>query len=175
MSRKQKGKRGKKTAKHSNPVIKSVRVSHNKPSGRSDDAVRTTTAHPQLMEQQRAAYALRCVEAAVSDEYCKNSEFKAYARRLPAMIQTNGLGQAAAFYRSKGQANIAYQRHYQLLSDWLTREQRPYASLQDLLEGITSQDMHSYRVAQAEAQALLSWVKKFAEALCIDKIKEPAP
>ena len=131
-------------------------------------------SRPQLMEQQRAAYALRKVQAAVGDEGCKNSEFKAYARRLPAMIQTNGLGQAAAFFRSKGVKNPAYQALYALLSEWLTGPSRPYDAFGDLLDGVTGADMHRYRQAQAEAQALLAWVKKFAEALCPND-EEAAP
>ena len=155
-------------------AVSTAQVSQNprEAAGTLTTSTEPATSYPQLVEQQRAAYALQSVEAALADECCKNSEFKAYARRLPAMIQTNGLGQASAFYRSKGAGNRAYQRHYQQLSDWLTGEQRPYAAQGDLLEGITSQDMYRYREAQAEALALLSWVKKFAEALCRDESQE---
>ncbi|MEH6626600.1 MAG: type III-B CRISPR module-associated protein Cmr5 [Motiliproteus sp.] len=120
----------------------------------------------QLMEQRRAGFALQQVQAAIGDGQCKDVEFRSYARSLPAMIQNNGLGQAVAFYLSKGSKNVAYKRLYDVLSDWLTSSGQPYADSPDLLDGITQQDMYQYRHAQAEAQALLSWVKKFAEALC---------
>ena len=119
----------------------------------------------QTMQQKRAKYALEQVEKAISDKV-NQKEFKAYAANLPAMIHINGLGQAAAFFKSKGDT---HERLYTILSDWLCGKidyarTQPYSGCNDLLEGITTQDMHQYRVAQAEAQALMDWVKKFAKA-----------
>ena len=95
-------------------------------------------------------------------------EYKSYASGFPAMIQMNGLGQAAAFYRSKGAENTskgrAYCALYDLLSGWLTQSGQPYADFDDLLKGITEENMRAYMLAQAEALALLDWVKKFAKA-----------
>ena len=88
-------------------------------------------------------------------------EFKSYASSLPAMIQMNGLGQAAAFYFSQGKI---YKKLYDILSHWLTQPGQPYAGSGDLLAGITQQEMGPYFVAQAEALLLLDWVKKFAKA-----------
>lgn len=88
-------------------------------------------------------------------------EYKSYASALPAMIHMNGLGQAAAFYKSKGNTHALI---YQLLSDWLTQANQPYAAQDDLITAVARQDMHRYRLAQAEAQALMDWVKKFAKA-----------
>lgn len=113
----------------------------------------------QTMQQQRAAYALQCVQDAVA--HTNHKEYKSYASQLPAMIHMNGLGQAAAFFRAKGGTHLAL---YQVLSTWLCKEQQPYHGCNDLLEGITTKDMHHYRLAQAEAQMLMDWVKKFAKA-----------
>lgn len=122
----------------------------------------------QTMQQQRARYALEQVEVAKSDNTIPQKEYKSYAASFPAMIRMSGLGQAAAFYRSKGIDNKpkdkAYKALYDLLSGWLIRPGQPYATHDDLLKGITSQDMHDYRVAQVEALLLLDWVKKFAKA-----------
>ena len=118
----------------------------------------------QLMQQQRAAYALQEVKKAkerISFEEFKETEYKSYAMHFPTMIHTNGLGQAAAFFKSKGKA---HELLYQLLSDWLIKENQPFAGKADLLDGITTSDMQHYRLAQAEAQALMDWVKKFAKA-----------
>lgn len=115
----------------------------------------------QMLQQERAKYALEQVQAAVSNSDVNGKEFKSYAAGLPAMIQMNGLGQAAAFYFSQGKT---YRKLYEILSGWLTRAGQPYAGKPDLLAGITQQDMHDYRVAQAEALLLLDWVKKFAKA-----------
>ena len=131
----------------------------------------------QTLQQQRAKYALDCVKASV--ERLKNdtkaqSEYKSYAASLPAMIHMNGLGQAAAFFKSKGGEHDVL---YQVLSNWLCEENlpieyknihQPFAKYNDLLEAITCEDMQSYRLAQAEAQALMDWVKKFAKAYLRD-------
>jgi CRISPR-associated protein Cmr5 len=125
----------------------------------------------QTIQQQRAAFALERVERdrdANMNTKGFQSAYKSYASGLPAMIQMNGLGQAAAFYRSKSAGRdskaLAYGCLYELLSDWLTSSGQPYSAHSDLLRGVTTEDMRTYMLAQSEAQALLDWVKKFAKA-----------
>jgi CRISPR-associated protein Cmr5 len=113
----------------------------------------------QLMQQKRAAFALERVEKDKKSGVNQKA-YRSYASTLPAMIHTNGLGQAAAFFKSK---KGTHAKLYQLLSDWLGQNDQPFAG-KELLEGITSEDMQTYRLAQAEAQALMDWVKKFAKA-----------
>ena len=114
----------------------------------------------QTMQQQRAKYALEQVNAAIARNV-NQKEYRAYASNLPAMIHMNGLGQAAAFFKSKGDTHAQL---YNLLSGWLCQPNQPYAGCANLLDGITTKDMHHYRLAQAEAQMLMDWVKKFAKA-----------
>ena len=118
----------------------------------------------QTIQQLRAKYALAHVQEAAK-KASLHKEYKSYASTLPAMIHMNGLGQAAAFFRSKSTTHIML---YSLLSKWLCSEGQPYSGCDDLLDGITSRDMHTYRLAQAEAQALMDWVKKFAKAFMND-------
>lgn len=132
----------------------------------------------QTIQQQRAAFALAAVESvndrikAIAEgndrDKIKASEYKSYASGFPAMIQMNGLGQAAAFFRSKGGGNDskahAYQELYDTLCNWLKKPGQPYQRHDDLLHGITHENMQTYMLAQAEALALLDWVKKFAKA-----------
>ena len=124
----------------------------------------------QTIQQQRAAHALKAVEAAKAS-LGNSSEYKSYASNFPAMIQMNGLGQAAAFFRSKGSGTDskahAYQALYNTLSEWLSKPNQPYQE-RDLLDGITKSNMQTYMLAQAEALALLDWVKKFAKAYMED-------
>lgn len=135
----------------------------------------------QTIQQQRAAYALKAVQDAAKDKTI-HSEYKSYACNLPAMIHMNGLGQAAAFFKAKSAPEKnpdkrntkerAYFLLYETLSDWLCSKgdrispmpMQPYTNCANLLEGITTKDMHAYRLAQAEAQMLMDWVKKFAKA-----------
>lgn len=126
------------------------------------------------MQQQRAAFALQGVEKAkneLDEKQCK--EYKSHVSALPFMIHANGLGQAMAFYKSKcatdskGNKKLDYVLLYQLLSDWLSQDDQPFAGM-ELLEGITQTDMHAYITAQAEAMVFMSWVKKFATAFMQD-------
>ena len=80
----------------------------------------------QTIEQQRAKYALEKVkefaEKYKGDKKTKE-EYKSYASQLPVMICQNGLGQASAFYFSKGGT---HKELYMLLSDWLCKENPIY-------------------------------------------------
>ena len=118
----------------------------------------------QTLQQQRAAFALTKVKSALTEPNLSAKEFKSQAESFPAMIRMNGLGQAAAFYLSKGGA---HSKLYTLLSDWLKEPHQPYSG-QDLLAGIVENDLYAYRLAQAEALLLLDWVKKFAKAFAED-------
>ena len=140
----------------------------------------------QTMQQQRAKYALERVNEAAKDTKI-HSEYKSYASNLPAMIHTNGLGQAVAFFRSKAafekapekrnEKERAYYLLYGTLCDWLCSNgttlypmpQQPFSRFDDVLDAITQSNMREYRLAQAEAQMLMDWVKKFAKAFMVDE------
>ena len=133
----------------------------------------------QTIEQQRAAYALQEIHR-LAETDVKRSELRSYSSALPAMIHTNGLGQALAFCRAKGQGNsgTAYRKLYRLLSGWLTQDGQPLASLEaagerDALTQLTRVDLEHYRVAQVEALALMEWVRKFAIAFLVDPEPDP--
>lgn len=113
----------------------------------------------QSIEQQRAKAALIWAE---SQGQSLDSETVSAAVEMPAMILMNGLGQTAAFYKSKGK--VHYTKLYEELSKWLVQEGKPYAGKQNLLSGITEGDAKDYRAAQVEALAYLKWVKKIAKA-----------
>lgn len=126
----------------------------------------------QSIQQARARYALEQVETAekaLADQ-SQHNEYISYAAALPAMIHMNGLGQAAAFYRAKGGRHMDL---YRLLSNWLCGNGKPYSEYSDLIKAITNEksDMQQYKLAQAEAQALMDWVKKFAKAYMSEEKK----
>jgi CRISPR-associated protein Cmr5 len=120
----------------------------------------------QTIQQRRAGFALDKILMAAKEKGIDKKEYKSHAAALPAMIHMNGLGQAAAFYKSKGGE---HNRIYQLLSDWLTQTGQPYQGKKDLIaDGIVKEDMHSYRLAQAESQAFMDWVVKIAKAYMVE-------
>jgi CRISPR-associated protein Cmr5 len=112
------------------------------------------------IEQQRAAHALEHVQSVASGK-----KFTSVANGLPTMIHTNGLGQAIAFCKGKGESQ--YEEIVAMLADWLCGTGKPFAGTrpEEILQTITQKDMHTYMLAQAEAMAYLLWVKKFAKAL----------
>ena len=118
------------------------------------------------LQQRRAHFALGRIRALADewkDQPKKQKEFNSYASAMPFMIHANGLGQTAAFYRRKG-TDHTYYRLYQLLGDWLSQPDQPFASKTDLLDGITQSSMDAYLAAQVEAMLFLDWVKKLASA-----------
>ncbi len=115
------------------------------------------------IEQARAEYAAKYVNEAKGIK-----GYGSYARRAGALIQTQGLGQALAFWRSKGwekgrpKKDDAYALLYQHMSDWLNQELR---TKKDILKWIQEDaSTEDYRRATAETQAFLIWLKRFAEA-----------
>ncbi|QFU02559.1 CRISPR-associated protein [Halomonas sp. THAF5a] len=139
-----------------------------------------------LVEQRRAEFALQRLQEALAESensQYQHTQLKSYLRRLPAMIQMNGFGQAMAFYFAKRTNYAAYGVIYKLLEDWLCGDGAVYAGQAVtpglhpaepvLLQALMSQDQHHYRRATAETQAMLAWAKKFAEALIVkDDVEE---
>ncbi len=122
----------------------------------------------QTIQQKRAKFALEQVQEAPNDTKFNGKEFISYSGALPAMIHMNGLGQTAAFFRSKTDSG-EHQRLYRILSAWLIKDQQPYSRYTDLLEGITQGSMTDYRLAQIEAIALMEWIKRFSKAFIENK------
>lgn len=129
----------------------------------------------QTLQQQRAKSALEAVKKLTlelekenkPEDLKKLKALKARASELPFMIHTAGLGQAAAFFKSK--QKDGYPELFNILQAWLCQAGRPYDSkTPDLLHSITTKDMTTYRVAQAEAMAYMDWVKTFAAAYWTD-------
>lgn len=127
----------------------------------------------QTTEQERAKSAWGCVEGVANKSYRK--EYGSQARGLPAMIQTNGLGQTLAFLKAKGKnEDNAYKALYGHLSRWgfmrltgnNTARQIPNSTrtTSDLLEWLINSDSATYRRATTEALAYALWLRRFAEA-----------
>lgn len=118
----------------------------------------------QTLQQQRAKHALSQVKSWVPLN--EGSKLKARCSELPFMIHANGLGQAAAFFKSKGDKD-GYDFVFLALQGWLTQKGRPLAGQSDLMQAIVEADLHRYRLAQAEAIQYMDWVKKFASAYLV--------
>jgi len=121
------------------------------------------------LDQHRAEAALTCIRQVEQvPGRTVQAEYLSYSKALPATILQNGLGQAMAalLAASKNNERDPHRLLYRHLEGWLCREheEAPYAKKKDLMEAIINHEQANYLCAQAEAQAFLSWLKKFASA-----------
>jgi CRISPR-associated protein Cmr5 len=124
------------------------------------------------MEQQRAAFALAMVKqqmpaqggSATSQKQAQ--EYRRVIQGLPAMVLTNGLGQALAFLISDPNS-VAKQAVVRDLTDALTTIRGLYTNQPDelsLVERIVNGNREMLRQATDETLALLTWWVKFVRA-----------
>jgi CRISPR-associated protein Cmr5 len=112
----------------------------------------------QTQEQERAKQAWENIHGDVKGKNFAG-EYKSLVSSAPADIQTNGLGQTAAFWRSKGKDH--HKVLYNHLSTWVMQKMEVQG---DLMRWITQTDSRRYRQATVEALAFLGWLKRFAQA-----------
>jgi CRISPR-associated protein Cmr5 len=117
------------------------------------------TSQQQTLDQKRARQAWENVKAVKKQPF--EGDYGSLARRIPALVQTNGLGQTLAFLKAKGNDNKAHQVLYDHLSDWVVGQM---GWRRELLVEVVERDTAGYRRATAEAMAFLNWLKRFAEA-----------
>lgn len=134
-----------------------------------------------LIENGRAKFAYEEVKKFVSKQNVENAKlFKSYIKKMPAMIQVNGLGQTIAFYYSKMKKEkikkektkinkeMVYCEIYKIIEKWFREKFSDVASYQadvELIEAIVKLESPEYRLATNEAMALLNWMKKFVSGM----------
>lgn len=124
------------------------------------------------LEQQRAGQAWNCVSEVKNRDF--EGRYSALARSFPALVLTNGLGQALAFLRAKKKSH--HKVYYEHVSHWTTKQIYGLAqgdeNLLERLIGAESgcqSNSTTYRRATSEALSFMSWLKRFAEA----ELKKP--
>ena len=109
----------------------------------------------------------------IKEYYDKLEErYGSYVKKTPTLIQTNGLGNTLAFYKSKFGSEkeeelSADKRAYKLLYDHINVWFKERFSIdKDILKWITAEDTSSIEVFKVtkEIIVLLNWMKRFAEA-----------
>lgn len=121
---------------------------------------------PRLLEQERAQYALQCIDQVKGDQDIA-PKYQGYVRDLPAMIQVNGLGQALAKIASDFGSNDSGPAAHRLLEDlrgWLIHRRHIYPESTDLLHALMAGDRATYLRAYEETIGLCNWLKKLADA-----------
>ena len=119
----------------------------------------------QNIQQQRAHHALTTIRKWKQSDQYSGKRLQSYASGLPAMILTNGLGQALAFCLTKKEPE--YKALYRLLENWLLTERQIFETNapKNLIDAVTQSDMQTYQTAQTEALLYLDWVKKLVKGL----------
>ena len=120
------------------------------------------------MEQRRAAFVLDRVKRQATNQQ-QAQEYRRVIQGLPAMVMTNGLGQALAFLMSDPK-NVAKQAVVQDLTDALTTIRGLYTNQPDdltLVERIVHGNREMLRQATDETLAVLAWWVKFVRAFLL--------
>lgn len=123
------------------------------------------------IEQGRAKFAYEC--AREGSKIGKKKEYKAYVKKIPMMIKTNGLGPTFAFIKSKStnvlsKTGYAYHLIYNQTKKWLKKDEKKLIELNDnddLVEKIISLDSPEYRALTIEVLAFITWLRRFADGL----------
>jgi CRISPR-associated protein Cmr5 len=132
-------------------------------------------SNQRTLEQERAAFAWDCIQKIKTGIFAgdqkRQENYSSLARKAPADIQTNGLGQTLAFWRAKGSDKGKPDEKtpdYQILqhvSGWLKSKPGMNLAKPDLVEWVSKEaQVAEYRRATTETIAFLVWLKRFAEA-----------
>ncbi len=116
------------------------------------------------LEKQRAEFAYECVENIVNERGKKSktsNEYKSYVKKIPTMIQTNGLSATFAFMYSKKKT---YEIIYKQIDEWL-KDKRELKGPEELVKWIIKQDSSKYKFVTNEVVALFMWLRRFAEGM----------
>lgn len=100
--------------------------------------------------------------------------FKTLARKLPAMLQKNGLGQTIAFLYSKAKGEQLQGAEGQLLKllNQLLLLRDKQATLRDPMERVLLMSPAQYRHNTQQAMVASTWIKRFAEGLIDSDVEE---
>ena len=116
------------------------------------------------IENGRASFAFQEVKKAKEKDSVNFESYRSYVKKLPSLIQVNGLGQALAFCYQKRKE---YEEIYRSIHAWL--KQRFSSFFQDdekeLVEVVINLPSADYRAVTMEVLALLNWMRKFAEGM----------
>ncbi len=120
------------------------------------------------LAKERSQFAYGCVEKAIQQfpkqngekESKKQKEYKAYIKKIPMMILTNGLGATFAFVYSKKKNGNAYELIYNQTKEWFEVPQNV-----ELVKWIIDQESPEYRAVTNEVLALFNWLKRFADGM----------
>ena len=96
--------------------------------------------------------------------YHSKSEYKSYCKKIPSLIQTNGLSSTFAFMFSKRKGT--YMVIYNQIDEWLKKRYKDDDEIvnnKELVERLIKLQSSKYRKITIEVLALFNWLRRFAE------------
>ena len=126
-------------------------------------------ANQNKLEQGRALLAFKLAKKTYDDSSSSDKkELKSYAKKIPMMIQTNGLGNTFAFMATKGKSYSAIAKDIII---WLSNGDCPFQLEQQyqncdttrFIEHIINLDSSVYRAYSTEVIAFMTWYRRFVE------------
>jgi CRISPR-associated protein Cmr5 len=120
----------------------------------------------QTLEQARAAAAWDDIEIVDKQHKGQQPKYGTLARKLPAMIQINGLGTTLAFLLAKGKrkADDGHTLIFKHISVWVLAQLKQTKSYDDLMALVRDVETDVYRRATTEAIEYGIWLKRYVEA-----------
>lgn len=115
------------------------------------------------IEQGRATQAYDFVKWVKDDPKISWDNYKSGVKKLPALIKTNGLGQALAFINNRDN----FPKVYEQLEEWLQREEFRHLlpAGGNLVQEVIKLDSPRYRQVTMETLAILNWMRRFVDGL----------
>lgn len=131
------------------------------------------------LEEGRAKLAFDMATIAAANQG-KKKEYKQYAKKMPMMIKSNGLGASVAFAFSKSKDKegriTAWGLLYNDIDAWLRADHKSLLgsiSQEDrLVDVVISLNSSEYRAVTVETLAFLNWLRRFAEGLIEGEAEE---
>ncbi|HEK25155.1 MAG: type III-B CRISPR module-associated protein Cmr5 [Hydrogenobaculum sp.] len=124
------------------------------------------------LERGRAKFAYECVKEVLERNNTIQKEYRSYARKIPSMILSSGLGQALAFVYSKNSRKEKEESAYNVIYDQLSRYMKSDIAVRirapkdrDLIDWVLSCDSYDYKYATQEILSFFKWLRRFAEGM----------
>jgi CRISPR-associated protein Cmr5 len=140
------------------PEKASAKQTQSSGNSRDNQKISVSTS-PKDLDRSRAAEAWKAIQAIKTKSY--QGKYGSLARKMPTLIQVNGLGQTLAFLKAKGNGQDHHDAMFNNLSSWVSTR---VPGDGDLLNRALNMDSKTYRRATSESLSFLQWLKRFAEA-----------
>ena len=135
----------------------------------------TRSRRPRDRERERALWAWEQISKVRKQS--NQGKYAGLVRKLPTLLQVNGLGQTAAFLAAKGGIGRSSRSEgdnphgilYRQLEDYLRMLLERERAGREMMEIILNLSPSRYRRVSREIQIVAGWLKRFADAELVEE------